>query len=547
MPPPSRRHLLGVLVEPLHRLATSWRRSVQARVVLSTLALCTLVVVLLGVILMQQISGGLVDTRVRVALDQSARSAGEVQTELSASTGDLDADTKLPALLAKVVSRGQAQGFGVVLVGPLPLSEGSGGGGPGAEGQRFTPGLDPASVPVDLRRRLEERGGDTPSWTFATMRDLDGASTPAVVVGSLVRVPADGSAFALYHLFPMDEEQAALTLVRRALLTSGLLLVVLLPGVAWLVTRQVVTPVRMARRIAERIASGRLEERMQVRGEDDIARLAGSFNQMASSLQRQIGALEEMSVAQRRFVSDVSHELRTPLTTVRMAADVLHDGRHRFDPVTSRAAELLHAELDRFENLLTGLLEISRYDAGAAALHLDRVDLVDLARRVTDQMAALAERYGAGIELRAPREPVIVEADSLRVERILRNLLSNALDFAGRAHRRTVVVTVAGDAGAAALTVRDYGSGLQPGDEVRVFDRFWRADPSRVRSGGGTGLGLSIASEDARLHGGRLEAWGAPEAGAQFRLLLPRAVGHPVAHEPLPLRPPDADRAESLR
>ena len=379
------------------------------------------------------------------------------------------------------------------------------------------------------------------------MRDLDGASTPAVVVGSLVRVPADGSTFALYHLFPMDEEQAALTLVRRALLTSGLLLVVLLPGVAWLVTRQVVTPVRMARRVAERIASGRLEERMQVRGEDDIARLAGSFNQMASSLQRQIRALEEMSAAQRRFVSDVSHELRTPLTTVRMAADVLHDGRHRFDPVTSRAAELLHAELDRFENLLTGLLEISRYDAGAAALHLDRVDLVDIARRVTDQMAALAGRCGATIELRAPQEPVVVEADSLRVERIVRNLLSNALDFAGRAQRRAVVVTVAADAGAAALTVRDYGSGLQPGDEVRVFDRFWRADPSRVRSGGGTGLGLSIASEDARLHGGRLEAWGAPGAGAQFRLLLPCAVGHPVAHEPLSLRPPDADRAESLR
>jgi two-component system, OmpR family, sensor histidine kinase MtrB len=538
---------MGAMVAPFRGVASSWRRSVQARVVMSTLALSALIVALLGMILLRQISDGLVDTRVRVSLDQAARSAGDVQSELSAATGDLDVDTKLPALLARVVSRGQGQGFGVVLVGPLPPA-----GGPTEEGQRFTPGLDPASVPDDLRRRVEDRGEESPAWTFARMRETGGGGTsPAVVVGSMVQVPADGSTFALYHLFPMTDEESALALVRRALLTSGLLLLVLLPGVAWLVTRQVVTPVRLARRVAERIASGRLEERMQVRGEDDIARLAGSFNQMATSLQRQIRVLEDMSASQRRFVSDVSHELRTPLTTVRMAADVLHDNRHRFDPATARASELLYAELDRFENLLTGLLEISRYDAGAAVLHLDRIDLVDVARRVMGQMEALAGRTGVTLVLRAPGGPVIVEADALRVERIVRNLMSNALDFAARADRAEVVVTVVGNEEAGALTVRDYGSGLQPGDEIRVFNRFWRADPSRVRTTGGTGLGLAIASEDARLHGGRLQAWGAPQAGAQFRLVLPRDAGAPVGEQPLPLVPEDsgmdASRTEPVR
>ncbi len=535
---------ISALTAPVLGVVHTWRRSIQARVLLSTVVLSALVIALLGFALLRQIGDGLVETRVERSLDQAARSTAEVQTELSAAAGDLDLDTKLPALLARVVSRGQGQGFQVVLVGPLPAQ-----GGVTEGGQRFTPGLDPASVPAVLRRRVESGGVDTAAWTFTRLVGADGSrGDPAVVVGSVVRVPADGSSFALYHLYPMSEEQATLALTQRVLLSSGLLLLVLVPAVAWLVTRQVVTPVRHARRVAERIASGRLEERMTLRGEDDLARLAGSFNQMATNLQREITALEDMSATQRRFVSDVSHELRTPLTTVRMAADVIHDHRHRFDPATARAAELLHTELDRFENLLTGLLEISRYDAGAAALHLDRIDLVDVARRVLDQMSGLVERAGVRLVLSVPEGPVLLEADALRVERIVRNLMSNALDFAARAQRREIVVEVARGVDVAALTVRDYGSGLQPGDEVRVFRRFWRADPSRVRTSGGTGLGLAIAQEDAKLHGGELDAWGAPGAGAQFRLILPVTPGGRVRGSPLRLRPVDAAAGvEALR
>ncbi|QVT80901.1 Sensor histidine kinase MtrB [Nocardioides aquaticus] len=326
------------------------------------------------------------------------------------------------------------------------------------------------------------------------------------------------------------------------MLTAGLLLMVLVAGVTLLVTRQVVTPVRLARQVAERLAAGQLQERLRVRGEDDIARLATSFNQMASNLQRQIRQLEELSRVQRRFVADVSHELRTPLTTVRMAGDLLHDARGSFEPATARAAELLQTELDRFETLLSDLLEISRFDAGAAVLDAEDVDLVEAAQRVVESTRALAEQRGVRVEVLPADGRCVAEADVRRVERVLRNLVSNAIDHADATRAGAgVEIRVAADADGAAVTVRDHGVGLAPGEASMVFNRFWRADPARARTSGGTGLGLSIALEDAHLHGGWLQAWGRPGQGAQFRLTLPRRVGAALRHSPLPLAPVDAE------
>ena len=348
-------------------------------------------------------------------------------------------------------------------------------------------------------------------------------------------LPSDGGTYALYYLFPMGEEQQTLLLLRRVLLTAGVLLLVLVAGVAMLVTRQVISPVRLARRVAERIASGRLEERMHVSGEDDIARLAMSFNQMAEALQSQIRKLVELSRVQRTFVSDVSHELRTPLTTVRMAGDVLHDARASFDPVTGRAAELLQNELDRFENLLADLLEISRFDAGAAVLDLEDTNIGDIAHRVVSSTAPMALHRGVTVTVRDVGG-FMAEVDARRVERIVRNLVTNAIDHADSSG---VSIHLAADGGATALTVRDHGVGLQPGQSAMVFNRFWRGDPARARTTGGTGLGLAIALEDARLHGGWLQAWGTPGGGTQFRLTLPRRAGDPLTHSPLPLVPND--------
>jgi two-component system, OmpR family, sensor histidine kinase MtrB len=305
-------------------------------------------------------------------------------------------------------------------------------------------------------------------------------------------------------------------------------------GIGVLVTRLVVDPVRHAAGIAQRLAEGQLEQRMVVRGEDDLARLATSFNAMADSLQRQITQLEGLSQLQQRFTSDVSHELRTPLTTVQMAAEVLHEARGDFPPHVARSAELLRAELDRFEGLLTDLLEISRYDAGAAELDAEATDLGALVARVVAGMYALAERHGVELVVNRPDDDVIAEVDARRVERILRNLVGNAIEHGAG---RPVEITLAANPTAAAVTVRDLGVGLSSAEAQHVFDRFWRADPSRVRTVGGSGLGLSISLEDARLHGGWLQVWGQPGSGAQFRLTLPLIAGADLTSSPLPLRP----------
>jgi two-component system, OmpR family, sensor histidine kinase MtrB len=364
--------------------------------------------------------------------------------------------------------------------------------------------------------------------------EVGGTRTKYLVFGS--PVPTSFGHVELYYLVPLTTEDRAANQIRTTVLVTGLALVILLGIVAWLVTRMVVTPVRVAARTAQRLSAGLLDQRMRVDGEDDLALLAASFNQMAANLQRQIVRLEEMSRLQRRFTSDVSHELRTPLTTVRMAADLIFSEREDFDPAVARSAELLQAELDRFESLLTDLLEISRFDAGFAALDAEHTDLVPIVERVAERLAGLAERVGVTIELRLPDTPVIAEVDPRRIERVLRNLVGNAVEHG---EGRPVEVTLATDEAAVAVTVRDHGVGLKAGEERLVFNRFWRADPSRARQTGGTGLGLSISVEDARLHGGWLEAWGEPGGGAQFRLTVPVRSGDRLVAAPLPLIPRD--------
>ena len=521
---------------PIRRAVTVWRRSIQARVVISTLLLSAFVVTLVGWILLSQITDGLVDNKTESSVAEADRGIVEAQERLSAaSSTDFDSSAQLGQLVEILVSRGDVQGFEVLLAGPVA---GTSAGLATGSGTRGTPGLDISSVPVPLQEIVELRPATW--WTYGPISYADDTGKPSVagvIAGSQITLPSDGGTYTLYYLFPMTEERDTLSLVRRALFTGGVLLMVLVGGLTWLVTRQVVTPVRLARRVAERLSSGRLEERMHVRGDDDIARLGTSFNQMASNLQKQIRQLEELSRVQRRFVSDVSHELRTPLTTVRMAGDVLHDARDRFDPVTARSAELLQKELDRFELLLTDLLEISRFDAGAAVLDLEDVNIVDVAHRVVESTRALAERRHTRVVVKATDRPCIAEVDVRRVERIVRNLVTNAIDYAGS---EDVVILVDSSDDATALAVRDHGVGLGPGESAMVFNRFWRADPARARTTGGTGLGLSIALEDAHLHGGWLQAWGQPGNGAQFRLTLPRRAGDRIVKSPIPVVPTDA-------
>ncbi|MFD5543676.1 MtrAB system histidine kinase MtrB, partial [Streptomyces sp. NPDC127079] len=437
--------------------------------------------------------------------------------------------------LVESLSSGGQGAFDVVT---LPTGDNNSGGGR----TRASGFVDPtASVPADLRTRINGSMTAAQSYTRIMYTD-DKESQPALVIGKQVTDP-NNNPYELYYLFPLTQEEKSLSLVKGTLATAGLFVVVLLGAIAWLVVRQVVTPVRMAAGIAERLSAGRLQERMKVTGEDDIARLGEAFNKMAQNLQLKIQQLEDLSRMQRRFVSDVSHELRTPLTTVRMAADVIHEAREDFDPITARSAELLADQLDRFESLLADLLEISRFDAGAAALEAEPIDLREVVRRVVSGAEPLAERKGTHIRVVGDLQPVVAEADARRVERVLRNLVVNAVEHG---EGRDVVVKLASAGGAVAIAVRDYGVGLKPGEATRVFSRFWRADPARARTTGGTGLGLSIALEDARLHGGWLQAWGEPGGGSQFRLTLPRTADEPLRGSPIPLEPKDSRRNRGL-
>ncbi|MCP3822146.1 MtrAB system histidine kinase MtrB [Streptomyces sp. A3M-1-3] len=531
---------------PLLPAVRLWRRNIQLRVVAGTLLMSLGVVLLLGFVVIGQVSNGLLDAKEEAAQSQAAGGFAAAQEKANTpgpgddqegGAGDAKAArsaTWMSNLVVELASGGQ-NAFNVVALGSESEDKTS-----GIRGLRASGNVDPvASVPEELRSAVDS--GTGPYQTFTKIQYVvptEAEAEPALIVGKRLS-DINGEPYQLYYLFPLAQEEESLTLVKGTLATAGLFVVVLLGAIAWLVVRQVVTPVRMAAGIAERLSAGRLQERMKVTGEDDIARLGEAFNKMAQNLQHKIQQLEDLSRMQRRFVSDVSHELRTPLTTVRMAADVIHDAREGFDPVTARSAELLGGQLDRFESLLSDLLEISRFDAGAAALEAEPIDLREVVRRVIDGAEPLAEHKGSRIRVTGDKQPVIAEADARRVERVLRNLVVNAVEHG---EGRDVVVRLASAGGAVAVAVRDYGVGLKPGEATRVFNRFWRADPARARTTGGTGLGLSIAVEDARLHGGWLQAWGEPGGGSQFRLTLPRTADEPLRGSPIPLEPEDSRR-----
>jgi two-component system sensor histidine kinase MtrB len=495
--------------------AQRWRSSIQTRVVVSTLVVSSLVVLLFASLLLESVGRGLVQAKTRASLAE-ARSL-QLLLEARVDIPDDRTDEARLVLFQDLVEELSAGASSAVVVVPQ-----------GRSAPAYARGSGVASVPPDLAEQLAE--SVEPAYVYTDL-PADGGSVPGLVVGSTLSVPELGE-YQLYQLFPMTGEQETLSLVRRTAAVAGLLLVALLALITGLVARQVVAPVRAAAVTAERLAAGRLDERLRVRGEDEIARLGSTFNSMAEALQRQIQQLEDLSRVQRRFVSDVSHELRTPLTTVRMAADVLYDAREDFAASPARTAELLQAELDRFEVLLADLLEISRYDAGAADLDASPVDLGPLVRRVVAASSTLAERKGSRLDVRLPPRPVIADIEPLRIERVLRNLVVNAIEHGDG---KPVEVRLTADPESVAVTVRDHGVGLQPGQAGMVFTRFWRGDPSRARTTGGTGLGLAIALEDVRLHGGWLQAAGLPGRGSVFRMTLPRQAGRSVPNAPLEL------------
>ena len=390
-----------------------------------------------------------------------------------------------------------------------------------------------SSFPAELRKRV--RSSDLVEYQYTTVKYDNRSDANVLIAGRRIAIPESGN-YEMYLVYSLTNQNTTLSLIKSSLLLTGFALLFLIALITWLVVRQVVRPVREAARIAEQFTQGEFSQRMKVESSDEIATLGTAFNEMALSLESQITRLENLSRVQQRFVSDVSHELRTPLTTLRMAAEVIYGAKAGFDPTISRSSELLVAQLDRFERLLEDLLEVSRFDAEVAVLEPVEFDLVRLIERCIEDVRANAQDHPISIDIDHETEYVMIKADIRRVERIMRNLLSNALDHADE---KPILVSVVATETEVGIGVRDYGSGMDQSSLSRVFDRFWRADPSRARVRGGTGLGLSIALEDARLHNGELDAWGSPGHGAHFVLTLPIVAGNQISGRPIKPQPKD--------
>lgn len=508
-----------------------WRRSVQFRTVVITVVLVGLAEVIVGGFLSVQISKGLFQERLEQVSAEATRGLEQADSSFSsASTTNANA----ASTLVMDTLRGM-QGDGVAVRRDVVFRL-----LPGASAY-WVPGQDTsaeASSAITDELQNQVAAGSDIYWQSVALPGEKDQVKPGVAFGKRVTVPP-GRDYALFLVYDFSQVADTLVLVQRVLIAGGAILLLTITGISWYVARRSLQPVAEAAQTAEKVAAGKLEERMKVRGQDELARLSTSFNRMADSLAEQIVQLEALSQMQQRFVSDVSHELRTPLTTVRMAAEVLYLSRDEFSTVNARSTELLYDQVERFQGLLNDLLEISRFDAGAAQLAETKTDVEAVVSRAMATAQPWAEKAGSNVKVtivgaEKGQRGVYASMDPRRIERIIRNLILNAVEHG---EGNPIEVFIGEDSDAVAVAVRDHGIGLSEEDAVRVFERFWRKDPARARTTGGSGLGLSIARADAQLHGGALEAWGKPGVGSTFRLTLPKTLGAKIAESPLPLGP----------
>ncbi|CAB4624489.1 MAG: HAMP domain-containing protein [Actinobacteria bacterium] len=515
------------------RAAVDWalglfRRFLQVRAVFTTVVLSGLALLIVGAFLSYSIGNGLYQTRITQILAESKRGVVEVQNTFSASTvtDEIALQTLLNSVVPSLESSGTSDSRRVALLRT-----------PGQVGSQIlqspiSADLDTAVIPVDLKSEVRNA---TRKLTYQSvpLPQPNGSVHPGVVVGAPIEIPLAGK-YELYLVFDLYGEQQTLDFVQSILFWGMLILLFMIGAVSYFVTNWLVRPVQVAAEVSEEIAEGALDRRLTERGEDVIAILARSFNRMADSLQKQITKLASVSKMQQRFVSDVSHELRTPLTTIKLAGDVIFASREKLEPAAKRSAELMHDQIERFEVLLSDLLEISRYDAGAVAADLEIQDLNGIVGSAIAGLEPLAQSRGCEIQIQIPSGAVDVEVDGRRIERLVRNLLANAIEHG---ENKPIRVAVGISDTAVAVSVTDSGVGMSRTEVDRVFDRFWRADPARKRTTGGTGLGLAISLEDTQLHGGWLQVWAKPNEGASFRLTLPRRQGMVFTQSPLPLPP----------
>ena len=369
----------------------------------------------------------------------------------------------------------------------------------GSTGQReFSSSLSvgPRQVPQDLRELV---ANGQLSYERAEIGDV-----PYLVVGGRVL----GRDTDLYYFFSEERLWDELAQLRNILLIA-LFAVVALAALAGIVlARRTLVPVARASAAARSLAEGLLETRLPAERTDEFGAWAASFNEMAEALEAKITALSDAQARERRFTADVAHELRTPLTALVAGASLLAEQIDRMPPDVRRPAELLVADVRRLADLVEDLMEISRLDARQTRPREEDVDLSSLA-------AAIVRSRRWGGRVRVEGDEVVVSSDPRRLERIVSNLVANALEHGGR----EVGVRVGRDGLGPFVEVTDHGPGIRREDLPHVFDRFYKTDPSRATPG--SGLGLAIALENARLLGGDIDVWSEVGTGTRFTLRLP--------------------------
>jgi two-component system sensor histidine kinase MtrB len=342
---------------------------------------------------------------------------------------------------------------------------------------------------------------------------------PSLVVGG--RLPGSDATF--YFVHDATAIESTLATLRAGLLAGTVVLIGVALVAARGVARGVLAPVEEASRAAERIERGDLSARVPVASSDEFGDWAETFNRMAASLEETIRQLEAAQAHNRRFVADVSHELRTPLAALVAEASIVREDLDAMPAASRRAGELLVADVGRLRILVDDLMEISRFDAGAEHVAAEPVDLARLVE------AVVAARLPDAVRA-YPSQPVVIESDPRRLERIVGNLLDNAREHAAGSAVEVSIEPNA-DGGSVAVAVADRGPGIPPDRLTHVFDRFYKADPSR--HGGSSGLGLAIAAEHAQLLGGELTAENRDGGGLRIELRLP-------VTQPLPAGDPAA-------
>lgn len=508
------------------RMRRLWRESLQFRALATAGVLMFLSFLGVGWSLSSQIATSLFENQKSQALQESISGFRNVQSVLKSSEMRSDSEIRRNVSRTLTVLDAGTSGKRSWILVPL---EGQGKQGFIPE-QSSDKSLNSSSIPTDFKNTVRDRDGVY--WQTSTITTFENnreRTYPVLIVGTHVSI-AQNPSYGLFTVYDMTDSSETIAHINFVLFGGFCALLTVVLSVVWFVTRFVVRPITQTAITAERLAAGDLDQRVSVKGEDQAARLGISFNRMADSLQEKIVQLERLSTLQQRFVSDVSHELRTPLSTVRLGTELLYDSRENMTPMQVRSVELLHGQVDRFQSMLADLLEISRFDAGSAMLTIDTEDFIQVLSNILQEALPHLERTNTKLNVHTNHESIMVDMDRVRIERVLRNLLYNAIEHG---ESRPIDVYVDANATNLGIAVRDHGIGLSEDEAVQVFNRFWRADTSRKRTLGGTGLGLSIAAEDVRLHGGTLEAWGEKGRGACFTMNLPLVHGAPLGESPV--------------